>query len=193
VEIHLSVFLLDHTMMTTIATERLLLRPHLPSDAAILVRELNNYAVSRWTARIPYPYTMADAEDFLKICAGTQPGTLRMAVIHGGVLIGGIGYERSVDGRSAEIGYWLAERQWGTGFGKEAAAAMTGHAFEVAAYDELQAGYQHGNEASRRILEGLGFRKTGDVMNYSLAAGAETPVTRLSLSRADWQTVRGRR
>ena len=93
----------------------------------------------------------------------------------------------------AEIGYWIAEPLWGKGIGREAARAMADHAFEAAGYDHLVASYNPGNEASRRILEGLGFVHTGEAMSYSKATGSEKPVVRMALSRADWEDRKGRR
>lgn len=180
-------------MSTTITTRRLLLRPLARQDLGALVRGLNNFAVSQWTARIPFPYVMEDAEAFLQIASRDEPGTLRLSIMLDRELIGGIGYERAKDQVSAELGYWLAERHWRQGFGREAARAVTAHAFATTDHERLVASYRHGNEASRRILEGLGFRKTGDAMNYSLAVGSEAPVARMELSRADWEEAKGRR
>jgi RimJ/RimL family protein N-acetyltransferase len=63
---------------------------------------------------------------------------------------------------------------------------MVEHAFAAAGHLLLLAGYRHGNEASRRILQGLGFVKTGDAMMFSKAVGAETPTARLELRREVW-------
>lgn len=183
-------------MTTILETPRLILRPLKPDDLPALVDGLNNFNVSRNTARIPFPYGLADAQEFFAITQKSEPGTLRLTIARkdgGGRLCGGIGYEVCQDGRSAEIGYWLAQAQWGLGLGREAARAMTDHAFEMTGHHALVAGYRHGNEASRRILEGLGFVNTGETMTFSRAVGAETPTTRLVLSRHNWETAKGRR
>jgi RimJ/RimL family protein N-acetyltransferase len=179
-------------MTTTITTARLVLRPLETGDAGALVRWLNNFNVSKWTARIPFPYTRAHAEDFLAICAKETPGTLRLAIVHDGALTGVISYEAAQAG-GAEIGYWIAEPLWGKGLGREAARAMADHAFGTAGYDQLVASYNPGNEASRRILEGLGFVPVGEAMSYSKAAGSEKPVVRMALLRGDWEDRKGRR
>ena len=180
-------------MSAIIKTPRLVLRAPRADDLRVLVTGLDNFNVSQWTARIPFPYTMDDAEAFLAQAETADSGTLRLAVTLDGGLIGGIACERSVDGTSAEIGYWLAEPHWGKGYATEAARAISDHAFEAMGYDGLKAGYRHGNEASRRILEGLGFIKTGDGMMFSRAVGSETPVTRLQLTRAAWEKAKDRR
>ena len=183
-------------MTTILETRRLMLRPLSLGDLPALADGLNNFNVSRNTARIPFPYGLADAREFLAITQKSEPGTLRLTIARkdgGGRLCGGIGYEVCQDGRSAEIGYWLAQAEWGLGLGREAARAMTDHAFGMTGHHALVAGYRHGNEASRRILEGLGFLTTGETMTFSRAVGAETPTTRLMLSRHNWETAKGRR
>jgi RimJ/RimL family protein N-acetyltransferase len=179
--------------LTAITTARLVLRPLQRGDLGDLIRGLNNFAVSQWTARVPHPYGTSDAENYLAMANAVEPGTLRLSIAHGGTVIGGISYERSAGGASAEIGYWLAEPHWGRGYGREAARAMTDHAFEVAGHALLVAGYRYGNEASRRILAGLGFVKTGEAMVFSKAVGSEMPVVRLGLTRDGWLEAKGRR
>jgi RimJ/RimL family protein N-acetyltransferase len=173
-------------MSVVVETARLMLRPLVAGDAGVLVRELNNYAVVRWTSSIPYPYGYGDALAFIAHCAAAPSGSLHLAIARKdgeGRLCGVVSVERRDGGEPAELGYWLAESQWGRGIGKEAARAVTGHAFAVAGHDRLAAGYRHGNAASRRILEGLGFVATGDELSFSRAVGAAVPITRLALRR----------
>ena len=164
--------------MTTFATSRLLLCPHEPWDGDALVRGLNNFNVSQWTARVPFPYGPADAQSFLGLCRETKADVLRLAITREAALIGGIGVE---DG---EIGYWLAETQWGKGFATEAAHAVTDHAFEVLGLERMVARYRLGNEASRRILLGLGFTELGEADGFSKATGSATRVMTLELTAA---------
>lgn len=179
--------------MTVIPTARLVLRPPDAGDTDALVRGLNNLNVSRWTARIPFPYERKDAEAFLSICAASRPGTLRLAITREGDVIGVISYEATSTGGICELGYWLAESWWGKGFGREAARAMTDHAFESAGYAAMTACYRHGNMASKRILEGLGFVQTGDETGSSLAVEGPTRLARLHLPKAAWIWAKGRR
>lgn len=170
--------------MTTIATARLILRPHVPADVEALVRGLGNFNVSRWTARVPYPYGLADAEAFLGL---PDEGAMRRAIAlkeDTARLIGGIGYEWK-DGEAPEIGYWLAEPFWGMGYAGEAARAMLAHAFDVGGHQAVIASYQIGNEASRRILLGLGFIELGEATSFSRARNADTRIVRLKLEKKD--------
>jgi len=172
--------------MTTIVTARLSLRPLRETDASDIVRQLNNYAVSKWTGRVPFPYSTLDAEDFLRRVAALETGNLIAAIVPEGTdrLIGVIGCEMQDPGE-AELGYWIAEDHWGKGFGREAAAAMADHAFAVLGHGALVASYHVGNVASQRILEGLGFRRTGEGRSFSLARNAEVDVVHLRLDAKD--------
>ena len=181
-------------MTAIIETERLMLRPLRESDFGDLVRQLNNLNISRNTARIPYPYTLKDAEEFYVASQTTGPRSLRrmMARKSSDRVIGAIGYEGGVAEAATELGYWLAEAEWGKGFGGEAARAITDHAFEIAGHDRLVAGYRIGNEASRRILDRLGFRDTARIAMFSKGAGTEVPVMRMELTRQHWAEAKGR-
>lgn len=175
--------------MTVIETERLVLRPLQRSDLAVLASVLNNFNISKNTAAIPFPYSLSDAEDFFAITQRAEPRTLRLSITRKGgndAVIGGIDYEQREDG-GAELGYWLAETEWGKGIGGESASAMVAHAFEVSRHLKLDASFHDGNIASGRILKSLGFEPTGTAMNYSKAQARAVPVTNLVLTREKWK------
>ena len=172
--------------MTILTTKRLTLRPPEPGDAAALVRGLNNFNVAQWTGRVPHPYGLDDASAYIAHCLGLADKALGLLITQGGRVIGGIGIE-------GELGYWLAEPYWSQGFGTEAARAVVDHAFTVQGHTELEASYQLGNAASRRILLGLGFVETGESTGFSKARQMETRLMLLSLTRVGWQEARERR
>lgn len=71
---------------------------------------------------------------------------------------------RPVPGRDRflELGFHLRPEHWGQGYATEAARAVIAHAFSTAGAEGLVAGHHPQNEASRRVLERLGFRHTHD-------------------------------
>jgi [ribosomal protein S5]-alanine N-acetyltransferase len=168
-----------------VETRRLILRPLEPEDIPRLVPALDNFNVSKWTARIPRPYTAADAEDYLEWLKTLRAGSASFTIdLKGGAkTIGGIGYQMIEGDAAPELGYWLAEAFWRRGYGSEAAEAVADHAFAVSGHRRLLAGYQIGNEASRKILERLGFRATGEATKPSLAQGRDVPVMGMILER----------
>jgi len=173
--------------MTTLVTDRLTLRPPQEADVEALVRGLGNLNVSQWTGRVPYPYGRSDAEDYIARSRSTPQHELTLFITLGGELIGGIGITQD------ELGYWLAEQQWGQGIGTEAARAVTDHAFATMGRDKLVASYHLGNAASRRILLGLGFRETGEDVALSRARAAEVQIMRLELTHQAWADAKERR
>jgi RimJ/RimL family protein N-acetyltransferase len=61
-----------------------------------------------------------------------------------------------------ELGFHLRPEHWGQGFATEAARAVVAYAFTTVGARTLVAGHHPENLASRRVLEQLGFRHTGD-------------------------------
>jgi len=179
-------------MAMIIRTARLTLRPLMREDLPDLVRTLNNLNISRWLARVPYPYTLTDAEDFLSLCATPKDNSLRLAITMGGSVIGFISYEQAEDGISAEFGYWLAQQCWRQGYMREAAEAMVAHAFTEGGQDILISGCFEGNAGSRRILENLGFIPTGQRGYTCRADGQPRRGTAFALARGRWEQLRER-
>jgi ribosomal-protein-alanine N-acetyltransferase len=142
---------------------RCLLRPWRVGDEASLVRYANNRNVSRnLRDRFPYPYTAADADEWIKL-AGAQTRPTSFAIVVEGEAVGGTGIELGTDifRRSAEIGYWLGEPFWGRGIATEVLRAMTEYAFAHFDICRLEAGVFDWNPASARVLEKAGYTLEG--------------------------------
>ncbi|MFN0192150.1 MAG: GNAT family N-acetyltransferase [Aestuariivirga sp.] len=170
-------------MTKTLATTRLILRRPERADAAEIVRHLNNYRIAKNTARIPFPYGEADAGGFLTLVEGSQHHFFALAEKTApGALIGLISLEYEDNPADSEIGYWLAEPFWGRGLMSEAAREIVRFGFDEAGFKIISAAYHLGNEASRRILEGLGFVNTKRETGFSLAQGKDVELQRLKLN-----------
>ena len=63
-----------------------------------------------------------------------------------------------------ELGFHLRQAYWGRGIAEEAARAVIRYAFESLGLKALFAGHHPENAASRRILEKLGFKYTGEAV-----------------------------
>jgi RimJ/RimL family protein N-acetyltransferase len=61
-----------------------------------------------------------------------------------------------------ELGFQLCRVFWRRGFGREAAQAAITYGFSALGVRALYAGHHPSNDASRRLLQGLGFRYTHD-------------------------------
>ncbi len=172
--------------MTIIETSRLRLRPLIDDDAEFITREIGNYNVSKNLARVPHPYHLSDALDFLDWIKSFDDRSLVCGVALKSDtqnLIGVISYDFDEATGVAEFGYWYAEKFWGNGYGKEAALAVLRHAFEIKKIERLTSAFHNNNPASAKILLGLGFVEVRQEMHYSKAQDVEVLSTKLSLTR----------
>ncbi len=158
-----------------IRTDRLVLRPWAVADAPDCARLIGDLAVSRWLTVVPHPYAVSDALDFIK----NSDAEGRYCIEIAGKVAGGIGVK-------GHLGYWLGTGFWGRGYMSEAAPAVVAEWFGCGA-GKLESGYFIGNDGSRRILMGLGFRGTSIVPTVSAATGVEKHLQEMTLSRGDWQ------
>ncbi|MDJ1008673.1 MAG: GNAT family N-acetyltransferase [Paracoccaceae bacterium] len=164
-----------------LSTARLELRPMGPQDVGALVAGVGNYDVTRWLSQVPYPYSAADAEDFL---SGRVAGSgLHWGIDAGDGLIGVI----SIDD---ELGYWLARPAWGMGYGFEAARAVVDHWFFELEQEELVSGYLAGNDRSARVLTCLGFREQTVELRPSRALSQDVACHIVRLDRDGWEARR---
>jgi RimJ/RimL family protein N-acetyltransferase len=169
-------------------TTRLTLRPLWPEDAPALAAAIGHEAVIRNLARVPLPYTVADAEAFAGTPrSGEEPvfailshetadGTPR--------LVGGIGLHDAEDG--VQLGYWLTPNAWGRGYATEAGRAVIGMARHALPLAEVRAWHFADNPASGRVLAKLGFRATGETRpRASVGRSALVPSVAYALDLED--------
>ena len=159
----------------TLQTARLMLRPLRGSDRAAITDALNHWDVARWLSVVPFPYTLADADEFIDM-AQHNPGDAHWAIDQGAGLIGVISVK-------PDMGYWLAQSHHGQGLMTEAANAVVEWYF-THYNDPVVSGYHAGNAASRAILTKLGFTDTHT--ETITPANSDAPVTsqRMILTRA---------
>ena len=170
---------------SVLATQRLFLRPPRREDSAAIAHLANDIRVAGNTARIPHPYRLEDALEFI---AAANHEDAYFAITLGRTLIGVCGIDTREDG--PEIGYWLGVDYWGRGYATEAARALIDHAFGDLGYETLSAGARVSNPASRRVLEKCGFQWTGVRLLRIRAINSAAPADRFRLDRRLWQSLR---
>lgn len=170
-------------MQLTIDTQRLTLRPFEETDARRIAWLAGEYDVAKMCGRVPHPYTMASAFDFLAIMkrgreAGSEFAFAVTAPIDG--LIGACGVSRSGDenSRSWEIGYWFGMPYWGLGYASEAARGVMDWARDQLAAESFVAGHFTDNPASGNVLRKLGFVLSGSQELFGLARQCTSPAQR---------------
>jgi len=132
-------------------------------DIRALVRHANNHKIWRDVRdQFPFPYTLIDAELWIRTARSMRPET-SFAIVVEDQAVGAIGVELKEDvyRRSAEIGYWLGEAHWGKGIVTEALRAMTDWAFDHFDLCRIYAHVFEWNPASLRVLEKAGYQLEG--------------------------------
>jgi RimJ/RimL family protein N-acetyltransferase len=165
------------------------LRAWRPSDAPSLAKHANNRNVaSQLRDRFPYPYTLADARQFIQSVAGARP-TLLFAMVVDGEAVGGIGFFPGADVErfSAEIGYWLAEPYWGRGITVEAIRLMSAYAFSTCNMLRLFALPFADNTRSTRVLEKAGYAREALLRSSSVKYGEIRDQALYALINPTWK------
>ena len=175
-----------------IETARLRLRPLRDDDATVIAMLINDCEISKNLARVPFPYTVADAGEFLawlKTCSVQSRFSAICLEDSNQPLQGIISYEWNESKQNAELGYWLVQDHWGKGLMSEAARAMVNHAFTVARVDVIVSCHFDENPASGKVLRNAGFEVVGACLQMSTAQGKEVPVTHMRLIRERWMGI----
>jgi RimJ/RimL family protein N-acetyltransferase len=162
----------------TLSTPRLTLRAPELGDAAVLAMLGDDYDVARMTTRMPHPYTLRDAEEFVgRLRARTSADQQTFLIdADGEGCAGVIGFFIDDGAVLPEIGYWLGRPFWGRGYATEAAEAALAWAGAEWGRRAIRSGHFADNDASGRVLCKAGFLYTGVVeRRYSRARGADMP------------------
>ena len=174
-------------IVPVLATARLVLRAPRRSDVKAIASFANDRRIAANTARIPHPYGIEDAEQFIA-SVNKREGEVCFAVTLDGAPIGACSVDLREDG--PEMGYWLGVPHWGHGFATEATRALIDHAFGDLEHDTLISGARVNNPASRRVLEKCGFQWTGVRLSRIRAINSAAPIDRFRLDRGLWASLK---
>jgi len=166
-----------------IATKRLVLRAPMRGDVPDLVKLADNKAIAVKLARLPSPYTRADAVGFVEIFS-QRADERPYAITLNERFIGVIGFSYH-EGQPPELGYWLGEPYWGQGLMTEAGRALIDAAHPTHQYDVIAARALADNAGSLNVLEKLGFKRKGKAKSEAAATFGK-PIVLLELQRPRW-------
>ncbi len=182
---------MDRPPFTSLATDRLNLRPWREADAPALHRLLNDWEVIRTLAMVAFPYHREHADEWIASSAQRlADGTAYQLAITGTDsdtehLVGGIGLRIDAARRVGELGYWVGRAYWGHGVASEAAGRLARWALANLDIDRIEACAATENAASIAVLRRIGFRHVGEGMRMSRAHNAERKVLIFEAARAD--------
>ncbi|RGY98229.1 GNAT family protein [Clostridium sp. AM58-1XD] len=144
-------------------------------DAADLALAINNKNVqNNLRDGLPYPYTEADAAEFIQaMLHSDSQTTFSFAVTVDDRTVGSIGVFRkdNIHARTAELGYYIAEPYWRCGIGTNAVRQICRYIFENTDIIRIFAEPFAYNTASCRILEKNGFEYEGTLRSNAVKNG----------------------
>ena len=169
-------------------TSRLLLRDFVTEDRSALERLARE---PRLLERVPVPArALAAAERAGARTSGRESGrrgAFELAIVRrrGRKLIGACDLALTAP-RHADIGYLLAPRHWGYGYGTEVACALVDFGFRALGLRSLTAVVAVENDDSRRVLAKAGLRWDGLMRRHTRYAGRWHDCHRYVIERRDW-------
>lgn len=180
--------------MSILERQRLRLRPVTMADAPTVAAYCSNWDVAQWMAPMPWPYTLADAEDFLsRVTACCYRGFTRALCVDGEIIglmsLDPANPDWGANEGARELGYWIGQPHWGKGYATEAAAAMVSYGFEEMGIEGMVSGALAENARSLNVLTKCGFERTGAAMLNSVPHGKKMPAVRVDLSLSRWHTL----
>lgn len=156
---------MQEILMTTLKTERLLLRPFASHDAESVELLLNDKQIASNTRSIPYPFPEGEGivriqEQELKWQVG-DAYVFAILLRETKQLIGGVGLEIDKENHHAELGFWIGREFWKSGFCTEAALPVLAFGFDDLGLHRIHAHHLTRNPASGRVLEKIGMIREG--------------------------------
>ena len=162
-----------------IVTPRLSLRPARPDDLEGLHAVLSDPRATLWWSTPPHQ-TIEQTAAWLDAMMANGPDHPDFVVELDGRVVGKAGFHVLPD-----VGYILHPDVWGRGLATEAVAAAIDHVFATTDLETLTADVDPDNAASIRLLERLGFVRTGSAERTWNVGGVWKDSLFYSLSRVD--------
>ncbi|MBS0469714.1 MAG: GNAT family N-acetyltransferase [Proteobacteria bacterium] len=157
-------------------TPRLHLRPVRPNDAADLFIARGDAEVMRWWDRPPQNSVDEVRSIIANHAAEIDAGTVQwwaVALTPRGPAIGEVDLsEIDAHHRRAEVGYLFRREAWGKGYAFEAMTRVLRYGAEELGIERFAARLHDGNDASRRLIERLGFSYEGRLRGHVRRDGA---------------------
>lgn len=167
--------------MTVLVTERLRLRSARPGDLAAFHAILSDVEATRYWSTPPHrdlEQTRIWLDSMMSIPADEG---VDFVVELAGEAIGKAGFYRW-----PEVGFILAPRVWGRGLAREAVGAAVDHVFREGLTEVATADVDPENLPSIRLLERLGFERTGSAERTWNIGGVWKDSLYFALTRDRW-------
>ena len=128
-------------MSININSKRLVLKKIETKDINQLIKNLNNWNIVKWLVNVPYPYTINDANFWIK---KSNKEELCLNIYKNNILVGGVSIDKR-DKNLNELGYWLGEEYWGNGYALEACQSLISYFFLNSIEKTIYCAHMKGN------------------------------------------------
>ncbi|HEV7590845.1 MAG TPA: GNAT family N-acetyltransferase [Longimicrobium sp.] len=159
----------------TLHSERLILRPFVPGDAAEVHRIVSDREIAANTAHIPHPYPDGMALEWIERVTArwvTGESAVFAATERGaGRIVCAVGLEIEPPHRRGELGYWVARQFWNCGYASECARAVVAFGFRELGLNRVAAHHYARNPASGRVMQKIGMTWEGKMRKHILKWG----------------------
>lgn len=181
---------MEAEMRNRLITDRLTLRQVQLDDAPAFAALASDLDIARMTSTFPYPFPLISAEfKILYLRANKRRGQgspYAITLTGKDQLIGVVDLFHRTENAPLELAYWLGRPFWGQGLISEACRAILAEAERNFGSREITAGVYVDNLGSIRVLEKLGFVKTGTPINiFSMARLTHAPTQEYILKSGD--------
>ena len=143
-------------------------------DEKSLQRNINHKDIYKYTLRIPYPYKLIDAREWVRQCIlmskKRKKRSINLAIEINRTVKGGIGLE-NIEGHKAEIGYWLGKKYWNFGIMTKAVKLVTNFGLNKLKLRRIFAYVFPQNAASAIVLEKNGYEFEGLLRKHHIKNG----------------------
>lgn len=171
--------------VAALKTKRLILRAPRPQDAEEIYCAINDWDIVKYLSRVPWPYTLGDAQDYLARSADEDARPREQVFVVDDGRVAGMASLRDLDTDCGTLGYWIAKRVWGRGYATESVRALADFAFRQVGVRAISADVVRDNPASMRVLEKVGFHWRED-STCSTRSRGEVPAKIFRLLGSDW-------
>ena len=147
-------------------TKNLIIKKPSEKHLKSLIKELNNWNISKWLIEVPYPYTVDDAKYWVKKSKQDQ---YSFNIYLKNKLIGGLSLSNQRENSKWELGYWIGEEYWGNGYAIEACENLISYFFSNTNNSIIYASHMKDNIKSKKIIIKLGFNLISSGKKFSIS------------------------
>lgn len=147
-------------------TDNLVIKKPSENHLNSLIKELNNWNISKWLIEVPYPYSIDDAKYWVK---KTKQDEYSFNIYLKNKLIGGVSLSNQRENSKWELGYWIGEEYWGNGYAIEACENLISYFFSNTNNSIIYASHMKDNIKSKKIIINLGFKLVSSGKKFSIS------------------------